>query len=149
MARLLTFAAEAAGGVPAVLAYSRAGCALSSSAAGRCDRLVHAGNGWVFTAPNGGWEYPAYLVILCVVQAMLGDGVLALGATPLARPARLRRHPKHSTEIDFMPQSFCETTDQVARDAEADRQLLARIAARDGARWRSYTSATAGESGHS
>ena len=30
-----------------------------------------------------------------------------------------------------MPQSVCETTDQVARDAEADRQLLARIAARD------------------
>ena len=41
---------------------------------------VHAGNGWVFTAPNGGWEYPAYLVVLCVVQAMLGDGVFALGA---------------------------------------------------------------------
>ena len=30
-----------------------------------------------------------------------------------------------------MPQSVCETTDQVAREAEADRQLLARIAARD------------------
>ena len=24
---------------------------------------VHAGNGWLFTAPNGGWEYPAFLTL--------------------------------------------------------------------------------------
>ena len=39
---------------------------------------THAGNGWVFSAPNGGWEYPLYLSLLAVVQAMLGDGAWAL-----------------------------------------------------------------------
>lgn len=39
---------------------------------------VHAGNGWVFSAPNGGWEYPAYLLVLCVAQALLGSGALSL-----------------------------------------------------------------------
>ncbi len=39
---------------------------------------AHAGNGWVFTAPNGGWEYPAFLALAAMVQALLGDGVFAL-----------------------------------------------------------------------
>ena len=39
---------------------------------------VHAGNGWVFSAANGGWEYPGYLAVLAVAQALLGDGAYAL-----------------------------------------------------------------------
>jgi putative oxidoreductase len=39
---------------------------------------VHLGNGWVFSAPNGGWEYPAFLVASSVVQFLLGDGRFAL-----------------------------------------------------------------------
>lgn len=39
---------------------------------------VHAGNGWVFTATNGGWEYPAYLLGLCLAQALLGSGSFSL-----------------------------------------------------------------------
>jgi putative oxidoreductase len=39
---------------------------------------AHAGNGWVFSAPNGGWEYPAFLVIVSVAVALLGDGAYAL-----------------------------------------------------------------------
>ncbi len=39
---------------------------------------AHAGNGWQFSAPNGGWEYPAFLTIAAIVQALLGDGALAL-----------------------------------------------------------------------
>jgi len=35
---------------------------------------VHLGNGWLFTAQNGGWEYPAFLVMSAVVVALLGDG---------------------------------------------------------------------------
>ena len=50
---------------------------------------THAGNGWVFTAPNGGWEYPLYLSLLAVVQAMLGDGACALvRSTPLGSARR-------------------------------------------------------------
>lgn len=40
--------------------------------------VVHLGNGWVFTNPNGGWEYPAYLFVLCIAQALIGDGPFAL-----------------------------------------------------------------------
>ena len=39
---------------------------------------VHAGNGWVFSSANGGWEYPAFWAITLVVQALLGDGAYAL-----------------------------------------------------------------------
>jgi putative oxidoreductase len=40
--------------------------------------LVHLPNGWVFSAPNGGWEFPALWTILLVVQALLGPGSYAL-----------------------------------------------------------------------
>ena len=39
---------------------------------------AHAGNGWVFSAPNGGWEYPAFLIVASLVQALLGNGRFAL-----------------------------------------------------------------------
>jgi putative oxidoreductase len=39
--------------------------------------LQHAGNGWLFTAPNGGWEFPAFWTVMLVVQALLGDGAFA------------------------------------------------------------------------
>lgn len=41
---------------------------------------VHTGNGWVFSATNGGWEYPLYLIALAVAQILLGDGAFALQA---------------------------------------------------------------------
>ena len=40
--------------------------------------VVHFGNGWVFSNPNGGWEYPAFLIIASVVQALLGPGRFAV-----------------------------------------------------------------------
>lgn len=49
--------------------------------------LVHLPNGWVFSNPNGGWEYPAFLIVLAVVQALVGEGAYAvkgLGRTRLA-----------------------------------------------------------------
>jgi putative oxidoreductase len=39
---------------------------------------VHLPNGWVFSAPNGGWEYPAFLIVLVIVQALIGEGAYAL-----------------------------------------------------------------------
>jgi putative oxidoreductase len=35
---------------------------------------AHWGNGWVFTAQNGGWEYPAFLTLASIVTAILGNG---------------------------------------------------------------------------
>ena len=46
---------------------------------------AHAGNGWVFSAPNGGWEYPVFLAAAAGVQALLGDGRYALGNALFAR----------------------------------------------------------------
>lgn len=40
--------------------------------------FTHWGNGWVFTATGGGWEYPVFLVAASLVQAILGDGAYAL-----------------------------------------------------------------------
>lgn len=40
--------------------------------------FVHAPNGWVFNAPNGGWEYPAFLAVGALVLALIGDGAFAL-----------------------------------------------------------------------
>lgn len=39
---------------------------------------VHSGNGWLFTSPNGGWEYPAFLTIAAIAQALLGAGAFAI-----------------------------------------------------------------------
>jgi len=48
---------------------------------------VHAGNGWLFTAPNGGWEYPAFLTAAAIAQSLLGDGRFAVSGLFDARPA--------------------------------------------------------------
>ena len=39
--------------------------------------VQHFGNGWLFSAPNGGWEFPAFWTLTLVVQALLGDGAYA------------------------------------------------------------------------
>ncbi len=39
---------------------------------------VHAGNGWVFSNANGGWEYPLFLVVIAMAVALLGGGRIAL-----------------------------------------------------------------------
>lgn len=39
---------------------------------------VHLPNGFVFSYPNGGWEYPAFLIVVSGVQAMIGEGAYAL-----------------------------------------------------------------------
>ena len=45
---------------------------------------VHWANGWLFSAAGGGWEFPAYLIVWSVGQALLGNGAFALGSTRLA-----------------------------------------------------------------
>ena len=38
---------------------------------------VHAGNGWLFSNANGGWEFPLFLIASALVVALLGDGRIA------------------------------------------------------------------------
>ncbi|WP_408881941.1 DoxX family protein [Humitalea rosea] len=40
--------------------------------------LQHTGNGWVFSAAGGGWEYPVFWIATMLVQAGLGAGAYAL-----------------------------------------------------------------------
>jgi len=40
----------------------------------------HAGNGWGFGNPGGGWEYPAFLSATGIALALLGDGKFALSS---------------------------------------------------------------------
>jgi len=51
---------------------------------------MHAGNGWLFSAPQGGWEFPAFLTAALLVQAGLGAGAHALDVKRLTgrSPAR-------------------------------------------------------------
>jgi len=72
------FFAEAAGGILLILGVQTRWVALALLPILAGATWVHAGNGWVFTAQNGGWEYPLFLVIATAVQAMLGDGAHAL-----------------------------------------------------------------------
>ena len=51
---------------------------------------AHLANGWVFSAPNGGWEYPAFLSAAALAQVLLGDGAYALSSVFNNRPAQLR-----------------------------------------------------------
>lgn len=40
--------------------------------------ITHAGNGWLFSNPDGGWEFPAFWTITLIVQALLGGGAFAM-----------------------------------------------------------------------
>ncbi len=46
---------------------------------------VHFGAGWVFSNANGGWEYPAFLSVAVIVQALLGPGKFSLQVPFVAR----------------------------------------------------------------
>jgi putative oxidoreductase len=82
----VTFAAEAIGGAMLVLGiYARWVAVMLIPALLGAIIWAHGGNGWVFNAPNGGWEYPLYLVILSVAQFLFGDGRYALRPSPALR----------------------------------------------------------------
>ncbi len=40
--------------------------------------LQHLPNGWMFSGPGGGWEFPAFWIVALLVQAGLGAGAHAL-----------------------------------------------------------------------
>ena len=97
------FAAEALGGLMLVVGLYPRQVALLLTPILLGAAWVHAPNGWVFTAPGGGWEYPVFLAAMSVVLWLSGDGAGALrrslrlvpGAlAPLPQGAAARRaHP--------------------------------------------------------
>ncbi len=40
--------------------------------------IPHAGNGFLFSGPGGGWEFPVFWTIALIVQALLGHGAFAV-----------------------------------------------------------------------
>lgn len=52
--------------------------------------LAHIGNGWVFSATNGGWEYPVFLIATSFVHVLLGDGVFAVKSAAAPITHRLK-----------------------------------------------------------
>src|SRR5512145_2694196 len=74
----LTFWAELVGGVLLVAGVATRWVALALIPILAGAAWVHLGNGWVFSAANGGWEYPVFLIAASLVQALLGDGKFAL-----------------------------------------------------------------------
>ncbi len=86
-----TFAVELVGGVLLVLGVWSRAVALAVIPVLVGALWVHAGNGWVFSAANGGWEYPLFLIVVSVVVALLGDGAYALKPTPRLSELRSRR----------------------------------------------------------
>lgn len=75
--------AEVAGGVALILGfYTRlVALALIPILLGSIV-TVHASAGFFFTNENGGWEYPAFWAVALLVQALIGDGALALRRSP-------------------------------------------------------------------
>lgn len=89
----VVFAMELIGGLLLVLGIGTRAVVLALSPILIGAVWVHAGNGWVFTSSNGGWEYPAYLLILSGAQFLLGDGAYSLsrrvGAITMSQGGKL------------------------------------------------------------
>jgi putative oxidoreductase len=73
----VTFWAELLGGIALVAGVATRWVSLALIPILIGATWVHLGNGWVFSAANGGWEYPVFLIAASLVQALLGDGKYA------------------------------------------------------------------------
>lgn len=87
----LTIGAELFGGIALILGVQARYVAAALIPVLLGALWAHVGNGWVFSAPNGGWEFPAFWAAALAVQVLVGDGALALWrskALTRACPAR-------------------------------------------------------------
>jgi len=70
----VVFALEAVGGVLLVFGIRTRWVALGLVPVLLGATWAHLGNGWVFDAPNGGWEYPVFLIVIGLVVAAQANG---------------------------------------------------------------------------
>ncbi len=80
----LTIAAEVLGGIALLVGYRTRAVAAALVPVLLGAAWAHAGNGWLFSSPNGGWEYPVFMVFTSIAAAILGDGRYAIAS---AQPA--------------------------------------------------------------
>ena len=83
----LVFAAEALGGIALLLGTQVRYVAMGLTVVAAGATWAHLSAGWLFTNSGGGWEYPAFLTIATLVQALLGPGAYALRLPNLTRRA--------------------------------------------------------------
>lgn len=84
-AAYLTIAAEVLGGLALLAGFRTRLVALAVLPVLLGALWAHSGNGWVFSAPKGGWEYPLFLAMAALVQSLLGGGSFSWDARrPLA-----------------------------------------------------------------
>lgn len=72
------FALELAGGLAMVFGLYARQVALGLTPVMLAAAAVHFANGWVFSNPQGGWEYPIFLAVASVALYLIGDGALAM-----------------------------------------------------------------------
>ena len=79
-------AAELAGGAALLLGFYGRQASLLLAPVLAVGVWVHWPNGWVFTSPKGGWEYPLFLLVASLAQWLLGDGAWAARRSRLLVP---------------------------------------------------------------
>lgn len=86
----VVFAVEAIGGLALLFGFATRAVALALVPILLGATWAHAGNGWLFTNPGGGWEYPLFLTLAAIVLALLGEGrdMASQAAFDRARPRR-------------------------------------------------------------
>ena len=80
-------AAELLGGVAILLGFYGRQVSLLLVPILAAAAWVHVPNGWLFTAPNGGWEYPVFLLVASLAHWLVGDGAFAARRSPALLPA--------------------------------------------------------------
>jgi putative oxidoreductase len=81
------FALELAGGLAMVFGLYARQVALALTPVMLAAAAVHFANGWVFSNPQGGWEYPIFLAVASVALYLIGDGALAMRRSNRLVPA--------------------------------------------------------------
>lgn len=77
----LVIGAEILGGIALIVGFQTRLVALALIPILAGATYTHAGNGWLFSNENGGWEFPAFWLLTLGVQAMLGAGAWQLQTT--------------------------------------------------------------------
>jgi putative oxidoreductase len=74
----VVFFIEAIAGILLILGYQVRAVALVVLPILLGASWAHWPNGWLFTATNGGWEYPLFLAVIAVAVALIGSGEFVL-----------------------------------------------------------------------
>lgn len=91
-----TVIAETVGGAPRVLGIGSCYFAAALALILPGTLWGDAGNGWGFSAPEGGWAYALSLIVFSGVQTLVGQGAHALGSRRETAPVKLQAAKRSS-----------------------------------------------------